>query len=732
MALFWFVLTTSLVHGAERIHHDLEVRLNPKDRSFSAQDRVTIPDGIEPLFSLHEGLKPSSPTPGVTIMQRTDSRKGFPVESFFISRPVGLKTVVIEYGGKIYHPLKLFGKEHARGFKQTPGIISEGGVYLGGHTFWYPAFGESLLTFTLQVSLPTHWDAVSQGKRTHHDRKSEGTVVRWESAKPHDGIHIVAAPFVEYTRQAGNALAMVFLRDPDEGLADKYLDATAQYLAMYEDLIGPYPYHKFALVENFWETGYGMASFTLMGPRIIRFPFILHSSYPHEILHNWWGNSVFADFDKGNWSEGLTAYLSDHLIKEMRGDGVEHRQQTLQKYADYVLEERDFPLIRFRSRHSSSSEAVGYGKSLMVFHMLRQILGDETFSRGLQTFYRQYQFRWASFEDLQKSFEAVSQKKLDTFFDQWTTRSGAPRLQVSRAEVQAEGSGYVLTALIEQVQPEGPYMLQIPIAVTMEGSDTTLQAVVSMDQRALQWQLTLPGRPLRIDVDPEFDVFRRLDRKETPAALTQALGARRMLILLPSTASRKDLDAYRGLAQSLSKSGPDAVDIQLDNHIGHMPSDRSVVLLGWGNAFYSDILDALKPYDVTIQETQVHIGQTTIPRKGHTIVVTARHLKNADASLTWIASDMPEALSGLGRKLPHYHKYSYLGFRGEEPDNIAKGRWPVFDSPMTVFVPSVDGTISQVKTGKLQPRKPLATLPLVFSKNPRTETVGLVGNEQPK
>ena len=68
--------------------------------------------------------------------------------------------------------------------------------------------------------------------------------------------------------------------------------------------IGPYPYDKFALVENFWETGYGMPSFTLLGPEIIRFPFILHSSFPHEILHNWWGNSVFVDYAERQLDRG--------------------------------------------------------------------------------------------------------------------------------------------------------------------------------------------------------------------------------------------------------------------------------------------------------------------------------------------------------------------------------------------------------------------------------------------
>ena len=203
---------------------------------------------------------------------------------------------------------------------------------------------------------------------------------------------------------------MVFLRAPDDALARQYLEATTGYLALYSSLIGPYPYGKWAAVENFWETGYGMPSFTLLGPKVIRFPFILHSSYPHEILHSWWGNGVFADAASGNWSEGLTAYLADHLVKEQRGEGAEYRQTTLQKYADYVLAGRDLPLTDFRSRHGSVTEAVGYGKSLMLFHMLRLELGDETFVAGLREFWGRMRFATASFADVRRAFEQASGK----------------------------------------------------------------------------------------------------------------------------------------------------------------------------------------------------------------------------------------------------------------------------------------------------------------------------------
>ena len=189
---------------------------------------------------------------------------------------------------------------------------------------------------------------------------------------------------------------------------NRYLESTARNLEMYRGLIGPYPYTKFSLVENFWETGYGMPSFTLLGPQIIRFPFILTSSYPHEILHNWWGNSVYVDYLTGNWCEGLTAYLADHLYKEQQGQGAEYRRDTLKKYRDFVGEAHDFPLSEFRSRHSPATEAVGYGKALMLFHMVRRQIGDDAFRAGLQRFYRENRGKRASFTDFRKSMEAAS------------------------------------------------------------------------------------------------------------------------------------------------------------------------------------------------------------------------------------------------------------------------------------------------------------------------------------
>jgi len=101
-----------------------------------------------------------------------------------------------------------------------------------------------------------------------------------------------------------------------QGIYQKYLD-------MYEKYIGKYPFKRFSVVENFWPTGYSLPTFTLLGKDIVKLPFIVETSLGHEILHQWFGNLVYTDDKSGNWSEGLTTYLADHMFEDMKDkDGI--------------------------------------------------------------------------------------------------------------------------------------------------------------------------------------------------------------------------------------------------------------------------------------------------------------------------------------------------------------------------------------------------------------------------
>lgn len=695
------------------VKHELKVVFHPDEHRFTAEDTISVPQGSRRTlhFSVHKGLAPASRTPEVTVVRESEKQGSVPVEYYRVSLPAEVRTFILTFGGEVFHPVSPPGQEIAGGMRDTPGIISGEGVFLSGASRWYPVFEDTLLTFTLQATVPRDWDLVSQGERISHQVVGDVKEVTWRCEHPQEEIFAVAAPFFGFSRKAGDTELMVFLREDDKVLADKYLTAAARYLPMYERMIGPYAYGKLALVENFWETGYGMPSFALMGPKVIRFPFIVDSSYPHEILHNWWGNGVFPAPGKGNWTEGLTAYLSDYLIQEQRGAARQYRRDLLQKYADYVSKQKDFPLIEFRSRHSEATQAIGYGKALMLFHMLRTELGDDAFRDALRKFYADNKFAYASFNDLRKSFEAVSGKDLRSEFRQWIERPGAPQLKIRKVSVKKEGDGYLASVCLEQPQAGAPYRLNVPVAITMAGQEQAYQTTVHMTQRVQRAEWRLPHMPLRIDVDPEFDLFRRLAQEEIPPALSQIFGAEKLTIVLPSSTSDTLVKAFGELAQAWRESGPNQVTAVDDADMASFPPDASIVILGWDNRFLDRVLPYLELYGVKKEGDFLEIEGHRVPRKDRSLVLTYRHPKNRKLAVAWVGSDAADAIRALARKIPHYNNYSYLVFDGDKAQNSLKGYWPVPRSPMTAFFPGADGSLRDAPMGKLVPRKPLTTIP---------------------
>jgi hypothetical protein len=619
----------------------------------------------------------------------------------------------ITYEGAFDFGLSDQKEEYTRGFRETAGIISEEGVYLAGSGFWYPSFGNQLLTFEMSVGIPEDWHVISQGNGT---ARGEDGRASWSSGGSMDEIYVVGGPLVAYEEAAGAVSAQVFLREADEALASKYLTATAQYIEMYRDLIGTYPYEKFALVENFWETGYGMPSFTLLGPTVIRFPFILTSSYPHEILHNWWGNSVFVDYSTGNWCEGLTAYMADHLIQEQRGKGAEYRRGTLQKYRNYVKDSRDFPLSEFRSRHSAATEAVGYGKTLMGFHMLRRHLGDDGFRSGLVTFYRRYKGKRAAFSDLQEVLEETSGEDLDWFFEPWVTRPGAAAFEVA-VETQTDAAS--IRGVLRQVQEAAPFALDVPVVVqTAAGVETLL---VRSEGRETAFEHTASGPVLAVQVDPQFDVFRFLDARELPPSIGQIFGEPEILALLPSQASAATLDAYRELMEGW-QSDSHSIQVKLDDEVSAIPEDRAIWLLGKENLHKKGHFgDGVVGLDLA--DDNVVLGGESVAFDDHSLVVVRRHPTNFEKAIGWLVVDPATAFPGMARKLPHYGKYSYLAFEGEEPTNVVKGQWPTGDSPLYVDLRLKEERSQPLPAMGLTSPPALIDLPPVFSQKQLMEHV---------
>lgn len=664
-------------------HHEITVNLDPARKSAQIRDILTLHLREENDFVLNLYLHGNFWLGDVKIPDNTDfiiettralnSEGDIPLTQIAIRKITDLSwpeflTIEFDYGGKVFDP-------------QNPDIstASDEGIFLSGASYFYPQTlakngPPDLMTFKLTVNHPGDWKVVSQGRKMA-DAKN-GSHVVWETTHPMEEIFLIANRFEEFQALHGNIRLYAFLLKSEPELANKYFIAAKKYLDFYEKLIGPYPYPKFALVENSRQTGYGMASFTFMGSRVIRFPFILNTSYPHEILHNWWGNSVYIDLDSGNWAEGLTAYLSDHLLLELAGRGHQYRLQQLIKFLNYVNKSNDFPLIDFKWRTSMASQAIGYGKMLMMLHMLRLQVGNDNFLQALREFYRDRQFRFAGLDDLRKSFESASGKDLSNFFAHWTYRKGGPEIELTSATQTTSDGVHQLQIEVKQTQSGPAFPIKLPVAIWTIGTAVPQIKILDMTEKTLTSSFSLSGEPGRILIDPYTEIFRILDRREVPPAIGQTYGSPLPSRILPGREDLPDvLMGYHQFAQSLVEESNVAGPLLDDAKSSPVPKG-SLWVFGRTNAYARHLKPQLENYGVELHEDEVVIEGKSFAWKDHSFVFTLRRPGNRDGSVTWVIASSGESIPGLIRKLPHYGKYGVLVFKGNEPENKFKSIWP--------------------------------------------------------
>jgi hypothetical protein len=231
---------------------------------------------------------------------------------------------------------------------------------------------------------------------------------------------------------------------------------------------------------------------------------------------------------------------------------------------------------------------------------------------------------------------------------------------------------------LSQDQSGAPYELRVPVLVQVRGRKELHRELLTLRGRRLRFQFDLPAQPLRLMVDPGFDVFRLLDAREVPPALSGLFGSPRPLVVLSKSAAAQP--GWRDMVAGWAARGGQW-QVVTDSVLEALPDDRSVLLLGWDNRFTARLPE---PLSQAVGEAATLLGDPLV-RDQDSLVLVGSHPDNADRQLAWIAVDDPAVLPLLARKLPHYGKYGYLVFRDGKPR--LKGQWPVTDSPLWVTLP---------------------------------------------
>jgi hypothetical protein len=226
----------------------------------------------------------------------------------------------------------------------------------------------------------------------------------------------------EHVSTAAGDVTLHFYHQPNPEYDENWAalpEYTAKAMAFLNELIGPYPYPQYSVIQG-GDGGmeYPMATL-ITGQRSLQ---SLVGVTVHEMAHSWFqavlatNESLYEYMD-----EGMTSYATElcmrHLFVGPGSDGPPH-QDAFAGYISQALSGQEEPLIT-HADHYQTNRAYGvaaYSKGEALLAQLAAIMGPELRDEGLKAYYRDWQFKHPGPNDFKRSMEKVCGFDLDWYF----------------------------------------------------------------------------------------------------------------------------------------------------------------------------------------------------------------------------------------------------------------------------------------------------------------------------
>jgi hypothetical protein len=521
---------------------------------------------------------------------------------------------------------------------------------------------------------------VTQGELISENPKEGILRSKWVNELPADSLTLVAGKYsVKSRRVEGVKISTYFFHEEDR-FSEAFLNAAEEYLKIYSELLGAYPFKKFDIVQNFFSSGYGFPTFTLLAPEVIRQgkEFLRPGALDHEIVHSWWGHYVNLKPGTGNWVEALTTYCANYYYRELKMGkeaARKYRQEVMQKYAVQVAPSKDYSLRKFEGKETEVDGQIGYGKGSMVFHMLRRVVGKDLFFSILRQFAGQYGGKQAGWEDIKRIFAETSGQGLDDFFSQWLDRTGGPQIRLENVRVEPVPAGHTVSG--EVVQEGEVYQLLLPIEVD-EGLEKK-RLFLEVSKRRSPFSMEVSRVPLTLTVDPDDHLFRRLYPEEISPALNALLEDREKVFIVSDQEGEESRKIYLDLARAAKEQKGGEI-LSTREVTEEKLRNSSVMLLGesWKGLIFSKIISKI-PKPMGYKEGSFFLKGDRVDEGEESLLLTFPNPLQAGKWVTVYFGRSPNALS-RSRYLFFYGWDSYILFKNGRP----KERGNL--SPRTSFV----------------------------------------------
>ncbi len=418
--------------------------------------------------------------------------------------------------------------------------------FCGGYnTLWYPVFGDSRrMLGNLSFSGPMDFIVKATGADFGYTKQGQQKISAFTVQNP-SVLTFAAAPF-HVTRLPGKVPVTVFMLS-DRKDNERFAKGCAENLAVLEKEFGPYPFPDFSIIEtpspDSSQLGFTGASFEgfMFGDTNSIDAGFNRAYFGHEMSHQWWGNLVQSEGDKGDFalSEALAQYGSLQTVRELEGVELakQYRINGYPGYSDWQcfsgvmafgVTKRDHPLSAVGGEFANLHHLLANSKGFLAWETLAQTMGHDAFRRALKGVTKRYGWGAISWDRFWEDLQLNTKVDLKTFRQEWFERPGIPTVWTRFS--QSNGK---VTIDLHQKAPT--FHMHLPLVVTTRDGNTKTQWVdFNQESQTIVIDESRPVLSAALDPDhetlhstPEMDEYWQANRVYAEVDLFQAMLGKR-------------------------------------------------------------------------------------------------------------------------------------------------------------------------------------------------------------
>ncbi len=417
-----------------------------------------------------------------------------------------------------------------KAYPKKPRIVWTQGEEMDNRS-WFPSYDYPNQKFTteLSVTVKEAYKAVSNGRLVgeKHDPKKGTRTFHWLQDQPHPN-YLVALVVGEWDTKEWDADGVPVQAYVPKGYG-KYIDLCFSRVPHMVKFFGrktglKYPWAKYAqaCVPDFTFGGMENTSITILTEYCLtdEHAYPDYSSDPllsHELAHQWFGDWVTTKSWGHLWlNESFADYFECLWWEDYYGgdDFIVHLDEVRDGYFEEAEKHYKRPIVTHKFVDAEDMlDSHTYNKGCGVLHMLRSVLGDAPWWKGIDHYLHKHALSNVETTDFKIALEEATGKSLDWFFDEWLYHAGHPEFEVSWSYDDKAKQVELKVKQTHKVEGDVP-LFKMPVTLEFATGDRVWRQTVQVEKAEHAFRIAAPQRPRMILFDPDGTLLKKLTFKK--------------------------------------------------------------------------------------------------------------------------------------------------------------------------------------------------------------------------